>query len=71
MAAHGNVTCVCHVCEESGEISPFTSISWQKFRECCEQWKKLDGKERDVALASTEIVKNEESKPEYGYHRPC
>ena len=32
---------------------------------------KLDGKERDIALASIEIVKNEELNAEYGYHRPC
>ena len=71
MAAHANMTCVCHVCEESWEISPFTTTSWQKFQECCVQWKELDGKERDVALASIEIVKNEELNAEYGYHRPC
>ena len=52
------VTCVCHGCEESGEISQFTATSWQKFVRCCKQWEELDGKERDVALASKYFLPN-------------
>ena len=69
MVAHANITCMPRLQRIGGDFTLYNKSA--EFQECCEQWKELDGKERDTALASIEIVKNEELNTEYDYHRPC
>lgn len=67
------VQCVCHLIkeEESGKITPFTEVSWQKFRECNSRWKLLDGRQRELAEENETLARNPEPRNEHGYHRSC
>ena len=63
MAELGN-TCLIH-CEDSvGPLTNFTEVSFERFLECRKKWIQLDGRQKDIALRTTQIISIEE---EYRY----
>ena len=69
-------TCFIH-CEDCvGPLTNFTEVSFQRFLECRKQWMRLDGRQRDIALNTTQIISIEEGDryenfKELAFHRKC
>ena len=69
-------TCFIH-CEDCvGPLTNFTEVSFQRFLECRKQWMRLDGRQRDIAISTTQIISIEEGDryenfKELAFHRKC
>ena len=75
---HRKPSCLIHFKGESGFLTRFTDISLKKFLTCHELWLKLDGKQREIAVKTTQIVKDIQATGNPSsiicnlhYHRSC
>ena len=55
---HRKASCLIHFKGESGFLTRFTDISLKKFLACHELWLKLDGEQQEIAVKTTQIVKD-------------
>ena len=67
--------CCIHFKDGNGALTPFTSVSFEKFRHCHELWIDLDGQQRIVAEDSKGVLQDVDDKPlavgNFYYHRSC
>ena len=63
--------CLPITCEENSAILPISDKSLRKIKECIEEWRYLDGAEREIAeklIVSSEQLDNFDA---FGYHSKC
>ncbi|CAB4001806.1 Hypothetical predicted protein, partial [Paramuricea clavata] len=67
--------CCIHFKDGNGPLTPFTSVSFEKFRHCHEIWIDLDGQQRQVAEKSKGVLQDVDDKSSavgnFYYHRSC
>ncbi|CAB4015222.1 Hypothetical predicted protein [Paramuricea clavata] len=67
--------CCIHFKDGNGPLTPFTSVSFEKFRHCHEIWIDLDGQQRQVAEKSKGVLQDADDKSSavgnFYYHRSC
>ena len=69
--------CLIHCEDDGGTLTNFTPTSFKRFLECRKQWLQLDGRQKDVALKTTNVIPIEElednlgSYERYFYHSSC
>ena len=63
--------CLPITCEENSAILPISDKSLRKIKECIEEWRYLDGAEREVAEKFTVSSKQLDNFDAFGYHSKC
>ena len=67
--------CCIHFKEGNGTLTPFSSVSFEKFRQCHELWANLDGQQRQIVEETSGILNNVANKSsvvsDFFYHRTC
>ena len=67
--------CCIHFKEGGGPLIPFSSLSFEKFRNCNDLWINLDGQQRQIAEKSKSVLQEVDNKSSavssFYYHRNC